>query len=309
MTMSRSVLSVGFVLCATASLASPGAARDVPTPDWFREIEVGAPDVLVNDVDGGVRPMRRCATPSLPADRQQAVEEALALWRQLVPGAEARPRVIPVAFHIVHKGQGNITDDDVFAQIDELNRGYRKFGATFEVVRIDRKRKGAWYKKCQRQGPFNKMTRKLAVDPAHTLNIYTCRPGENLLGFAIPPSVLPEDHPWNAVVLHWGTLPGGPLFPYDEGATAVHEVGHYFGLAHTFQNGCSAPGDEVNDTPYEASPAFGCQIGRDTCPQAGKDPVRNYMDYSDDACLETFSKGQRKRMDEMLDLFRPGLSN
>jgi len=306
---SRLALSVVCLVCAAGSVVAPAAAREVPTADWFREIERGVPDVLVNDVDGGVTMMRRCATPSYPAGRGQAVEEALALWRELVPGVEARPRVIPVAFHVIHKGVGNVTDEEILAQVDELNRGFRKFGATFEVVRIDRKRKGSWYKKCQKQGVFNKMTRKLAVDPTETLNIYTCRPGGGILGFAIPPGVIPPDHPWNAVVLHWGTLPDGPLFPYDEGDTAVHEVGHYFGLYHTFQNGCSAPGDEVNDTPFEASPAFGCQIGRDTCPQGGKDPVRNYMDYSDDACLETFSKGQRKRMDEMLDLFRPNLSN
>lgn len=68
-------------------------------------------------------------------------------------------------------------------------------------------------------------------------------------------------------------------------------------------------GDGVNETPYEAEPAFGCPVGRDSCPQPGADPVRNYMDYSNDACLESFSKGQRKRMDDVLDLFRPGLSH
>lgn len=308
MQRSRFALSLVCALTLVGTLSSPAAARHLP--EWFRQVQSGPTDVLVNDVDGGVRPMRRCGTPVLPEADRLRVEEAVALSRLLLPELEERKRTIPVAWHVIHKGpNGDLTTDEVLAQIDVMNKAYKKFGSTFELVRLDRKGKGAWFKKCQKDRPFNKMTRKLAVDPTHTLNIYTCRPGDDLLGFTIPPGALPEDHPWNAVVIHYGSLPNGPLFPYDEGDTLVHEVGHYFGLAHTFENGCTAPGDEVNDTPFEASPAFGCQIGRDTCPQAGLDPVRNYMDYSDDGCLTTFSKGQRKRMNQILPILRPGLDN
>jgi len=94
------------------------------------------------------------------------------------------------------------------------------------------------------------------------------------------------------VSLHWATLPDASFSPFNEGDTLIHEIGHWLGLQHTFEGGCSATGDRVADTPRERGPARGCPIGLDTCASPGLDPVTNYMDYTDDCCMFTFTSGQ-----------------
>ena len=120
------------------------------------------------------------------------------------------------------------------------------------------------------------MKRSLRKGGANTLNVYsvgfTSHPG--LLGYATFPWSYLSDRTNDGVVLYFKTLPGGGLTAYSLGRTLTHEAGHWLGLFHTFENGCSAPGDGVADTPAEATPAYGCPVRRDTCPGAGQDPFR-----------------------------------
>jgi hypothetical protein len=94
--------------------------------------------------------------------------------------------------------------------------------------------------------------------------------------------------------------------PFNLGMTAVHGIGHWAGLFHTFQGGCAAPGDEVQDTAFEEFSATGCPLRQlSSCPGETRfNPVENYMDYSDDACMKEFTPQQIQRVKDMVGYYR-----
>lgn len=94
---------------------------------------------------------------------------------------------------------------------------------------------------------------------------------------------------------------------YDKGRTMTHEVGHYLGLIHTFQGGCGTAnnnisGDYCSDTPGVAAPNYGCPTGLDSCTSVtGLDMIENYMDYTDDACMNIFTIVQKNRITAVMN--------
>ena len=112
-----------------------------------------------------------------------------------------------------------------------------------------------------------------------------------------------------SVAVDYRTVPGGPIPTYNMGRTLTHELGHLFGLRHTFEGGCSG-GDGIEDTPAQASPTEGCPTNKnvDTCPNdPGYDPIWNFMDYSGDVCMERFSDGQIARMQAVVVAAKPAM--
>jgi hypothetical protein len=272
----------------------------------------GGPGAAGGPISGGgsgqLGGFDRCATPDLDSVTLAQVEKDLAS----VPPSIAGAGVINVYVHVIRSdsGAGNLTDAQIGSQISVLNNAYASSGTSFSVVNTDRTNNSAWYT----AGPGTyetQMKNALHQGTADDLNIYFNNMGGGLLGWATFPSSYANNPKMDGVVVLSASIPGGAAAPYNLGDTATHEVGHWLGLYHTFQGGCARSGtnggDYVSDTPAEKSSAFGCPVGRDTCPRlAGLDPITNFMDYTDDACMDRFSAGQNTRMTNSWAMYRYG---
>jgi hypothetical protein len=217
---------------------------------------------------------------------------------------------IPVHFHVIRSGdavsQGNVPDSWIAAQIQVLNDAYASTPFRFTLEGTTRTTNADWFAMTPDTTAESQAKNALRVGGAGTLNIYSANPSGGLLGWATFPSSYSGAPKDDGVVVLFSSMPGGDAAPYNLGDTGTHEVGHWLGLYHTFQGRCTNRNDQVSDTPAERSPAFGCPTGRDSCgSKPGLDPITNFMDYTDDACMFEFTAGQAARMDAQHAQYRP----
>jgi hypothetical protein len=286
------------------------------------------------DVDHGPRVVDtgemvyRCATDERGPKQAVTPEMRAQIDRWIAESRFAAGGVITVRFHVIYSGStGNVPESQLDAQIAVLNYNYAgkdyngnpvagaaNTGYTFVKGTVDRTNNRKWF--TMTPGSRNEQQAKssLGVNQTSSLNLYTCKPGQNLLGWATFPWSLAGNPTMDGVVIHYGSVPGGYLSPYNLGGSATHEVGHWIGLYHTFQGGCTGGdalpgcengGDYVCDTPAEATATSGCPTGKNTCSSGGVDPIHNYMDYSTDICYTNFTTGQDVRADGFMATYRP----
>jgi hypothetical protein len=256
----------------------------------------------------------RCGTKDLDEATARAADDyALAMFAQVGGSRAAGAAPINVYWHVINNGSGIANGDIPISQIDAqiavLHAAFASAGYSFALAGVNRTTNAAWYTATNGTTAERDMKNALRQGSADDLNIYSNNMGGGLLGWATFPSSYASSPKMDGVVVLFSSVPGGTTVPYNLGDTATHEVGHWLGLYHTFQGGCSNSGDLVSDTAAERSPAYGCPVGRDSC--AGKkfpgpDPITNFMDYTDDACMNLFTPGQVTRIDTQWTTYRQG---
>ncbi|SBT53543.1 zinc metalloprotease [Micromonospora narathiwatensis] len=293
-----STAAVGVVPAASAFSAAPAGSCAEPA-DVHSDARVKAGAQVKHDPNE--------LTAAQVREREADLTAALAERSRFRVGAGVAPLAtvtIPVVVHVIQRDStragGNIPDSMITQQISVLNQAYS--GATggaptafgFQLQKINRVTNPSWYPIVSGSTAERSMKTTLREGGKNTLNMYLGELSDGLLGWATFPKKTLDK--MDGVVALSESLPGGTATNYNQGDTGTHEIGHWLNLYHTFQGGCSGQGDQVSDTPAEASPAYQCPTGRDTCTAPGLDPIHNFMDYTYDSCMYEFTPGQASRM-------------
>ena len=243
---------------------------------------------------------------------------------------------LPVVVHVIYSNPvENISDEQIMSQLAVLNQDYRRTnpdrentpqqfrniavdtgidfclasvaeggGSTIGINRVSMD--GAPFS----ERYINEVIKPATIwDPHRYLNIWVCNIADGILGYAqFPQTSIVSGLPvgqgtaqTDGVVINYnvfGTL-GTVTAPFNKGRTATHEVGHWLGLRHIWGDGPCGSDDYCEDTPESDAAHFSCPPGGVSC-SGGRAMVSNFMDYSDDRCMNLFTADQKARMRAVL---------
>lgn len=259
-----------------------------------------------------IRSGRRCATYDISDEEAAIVQEEMnAILDDMgyINRDEIGKRA--VTFDVIVNciqnnsgSQGYVSTSQMQDQINVLNQAYAGTGISFNFRYYRYVKNTSWFNMTHGSSAESAAKNALHYGGSNFLNIYTANPSGGILGWATFPWNYSSASSMDGVVLLYTTLPGGSGAPFNEGDTGTHEVGHWLGLYHTFQGGCSGSNDYVSDTPAHQV-NYGCPgTSTNTCSGGGNDPVRNYMNYVNDSCMWEFTNGQISRMNSMISSYR-----
>lgn len=220
---------------------------------------------------------------------------------------------IPVVVHVLYNTSAqNISDAQINSQIDILNADFSATNADlglvpaafsgvtadanfqFTLAQVVRKSTTRTSFGTNDAIKFDANGGSNAVDPSRYLNMWVGNIGGGILGYAqFPGGALATD---GVVVApnYFGST-GTAQAPFDLGRTASHEVGHWLNLRHIWGDGRCNRDDFVSDTPRSDRPNYGCP-SFPTVHCRSTDMTMNFMDYTNDACMQMFTQGQKERM-------------
>lgn len=252
------------------------------------------------------------------------------------------PIVIPVVIHVVYRlNEENISDEQIFSQLDVLNSDYRALNESLSIIPESFQDAIAdmevEFCLAQRTPDEEATTGIIRVPtdveaigslpdvhysdaggsdawaPEQYLNIWVADMGGDFAGRANFPGQGPETED-GAVIdpRFFGTVGTAQAsFPYNLGRTTTHEIGHYFNLQHVWGSGGASCGkdDDLTDTPETGNTFLGQCPNQEFASCGSSDMFTNYMYYTDDACMAQFTPDQKAWMLATLNTLRPGLLN
>lgn len=288
-------------------------------------------------------PLRRCGTfekmqeiraldPAAYDKNQLKQEQLIQNW--IANNYNSKAKVvytIPVVVQIFGATpNSSVTDNRVNEQLAVLNQDYRRLNtdagntpSVFQSIAADSEIEFCLATLDPQGNPTTGIVRKTSVNTPGSSDLWNTSQYLNLFVYTINGGVLgftylPSQAPNNAVHIgyqYFGKT--GASSPFNKGRTATHEIGHWFNLEHIWadESACNAD-DGVSDTPQQKAENYGCPSYPQTTQSGGRclttDPssmYMNYMDYTDDACMNMFSAGQKARMISAINTYRSGLLN